>query len=231
MNAKGKISTSIMCAGILDIKYYLDGFERNKVDYLHVDVMDGEFVPNYMLGIDYIKSLRKASTIPLDIHLMINKPEDKIDWFDFREGEYVAIHVESTSHLQRALQKIKNTGASPMVAMNPATPITALDYVLDDIKGVVIMTVNPGFAGQVLIPQTLKKITDTRNYLNQKGYADIVIEVDGNVSFENAEKMAKAGADIYVAGTSSIFNKNLDLDESIHKFRTIIDSAKDTVYQ
>ncbi|OYP41968.1 ribulose-phosphate 3-epimerase [Lachnotalea glycerini] len=231
MKAKGKISSSIMCAEILDIRYYLDGFERNNIEYLHVDVMDGEFVPNYMLGTDYIKSLRKVSKIPLDIHLMIKKPEDKIDWFDFQKGECVAIHAESTMHLQRALQKIKQTGAKPMVAINPATPITALDYVLNDIAGVVVMTVNPGFAGQVLIPQTLQKITDLRKYLDRKGYYDIDIEVDGNVSFENAEKMAKAGADIYVAGTSSIFNKKLDLDEAIQRFRKIINSSSEVVYQ
>lgn len=222
MSRKGKISPSIMCAGILDVKYYLDGFKRNEIEYLHVDIMDGEFVPNYMLGTDYVKSLRKASDIPLDVHLMVNNPEDKIDWFDFREGEFVAVHVESTKHLQRALQKIKQTGAKPMVAINPATPIGALDYILDDIEAVVVMTVNPGFAGQVLIPQTLAKIADIRKYLDQKGYSHIEIEVDGNVSFENAKKMAEAGADIFVAGTSSIFNKNIDLDEGIKRLRDAI---------
>lgn len=222
MKKRGKISPSIMCAGILDVQYYLDGFKRNDIEYLHVDIMDGEFVPNYTLGTDYVKNLRKASNIPLDVHLMVNNPEDKIDWFDFKEGEYVAIHVESTKHLQRALQKVKQTGAKPMAAINPATPISALDYILDDIDAVVVMTVNPGFAGQVLIPQTLKKIEDVREYLDKKGYSHIEIEVDGNVSFENAKKMAEAGADIFVAGTSSIFNENLDLDEGIKKLREAI---------
>lgn len=222
MKKRGKISPSIMCAGILDVQYYLDGFKRNDIEYLHVDIMDGDFVPNYTMGTDYVKNLRKASDIPLDVHLMVNNPEDKIDWFDFKEGEYVAVHVESTRHLQRALQKVKQTGAKPMAAINPATPISALDYILDDIDAVVVMTVNPGFAGQVLIPQTLKKIEDVREYLDKKGYPHIEIEVDGNVSFENAKKMAEVGADIFVAGTSSIFNKNLDLDEGIKKLREAI---------
>ena len=103
---KKKISPSMMCSGVLEIGTYLSAFEKNGIEYLHIDVMDGEFVPNLMLGTDYVKSLRKASDIPLDVHLMIYNPENKIDWFDFQPGEYVAVHAESTAHVQRALQKI-----------------------------------------------------------------------------------------------------------------------------
>ena len=220
---KKKISPSMMCSGVLEIGTYLSAFEKNGIEYLHIDVMDGEFVPNLMLGTDYVKSLRKASDIPLDVHLMIYNPENKIDWFDFQPGEYVAVHAESTAHVQRALQKINATGAKAMLALNPATPISVLDYVIDDIKAVLVMTVNPGFAGQKLIPQTLQKITDVRRYLDDKGRCDVEIEVDGNVSFENARKMSAAGGDIFVAGTSSFFNKNIDLDLGIQKLREAIE--------
>ena len=134
-----------------------------------------------------------------------------------------AVHAESTAHVQRALQKINATGAKAMLALNPATPISVLDYVIDDIKAVLVMTVNPGFAGQKLIPQTLQKITDVRRYLDDKGRYDVEIEVDGNVSFENARKMSAAGGDIFVAGTSSFFNKNIDLDLGIQKLREAIE--------
>ena len=121
----------------------------------------------------------------------------------------------------RDSQKINATGAKAMLALNPATPISVLDYVIDDIKAVLVMTVNPGFAGQKLIPQTLQKITDVRRYLDDKGRYDVEIEVDGNVSFENARKMSAAGGDIFVAGTSSFFNKNIDLDLGIQKLRCV----------
>ncbi len=217
----GKIAPSMMCAG-LDVSTYIALFERTGIEYLHVDVMDGEFVPNIMLGTDYIKMLRKKSKIPLDIHLMITKPEDKIHWFDPQPGEYISVHAESTYHLQRTLQRINASGAKAMVALNPATPLSVLDYVLDDIAAVLLMTVNPGYAGQGLIPQTIGKIADLKAYLAQRGRSDIEIEIDGNVSFENAVKMKDAGADIFVAGSSSVFHKDLTTEQGIVRLREAI---------
>ncbi|MBO5069718.1 MAG: ribulose-phosphate 3-epimerase, partial [Roseburia sp.] len=201
---KSKISPSMMCADIMNMKPVLETFEKNGIEYLHIDIMDGQFVPNFTLGTDYCKLLKKNSSIPLDIHLMVENPQDKIDWFPIGEGDYVSVHVESTKHLQRVLALIKSKGAKPMVAINPATPLSAIEHVLDDIDGVLVMTVNPGFAGQKLVPATLKKITSLREYLDVNGYSQVEIEVDGNVSFENAKKMRAAGADIFVAGTSSV---------------------------
>ena len=218
----GKITPSMMCADICNLKECLDTFEKAGIEYLHVDVMDGVFVPNLQLGTDYIKKLRKASSIPLDIHLMITQPESKIDWFDIQPGEYVSIHYESTAHVQRTLQKIKDKGGKPMLALNPATPLCVLEDVIDDLDAVLIMTVNPGYAGQALVVQTLKKIERLKKWLVENNYPNIEIEVDGNVSFENAVRMRSAGADLFVAGSSSVFTKEMTMQDAIAKLRNNI---------
>ncbi len=215
---KQQISPSMMCAGYRAFPELLRTFEQTGIEYLHIDVMDGVFVKNFTLGTDFCERLRAMTDIPLDIHLMITEPEWKIDWFKPRPGEYISVHAEATNHLQRALAAIRKYGAKPMAALNPATPLRALDYILDDIDAVLLMTVNPGFAGQKLIPQTLCKIADCRRYLDERGYPNIEIEVDGNVSFENAKKMYEAGANIYVAGTSSVFVDE-NLPANIQKLR------------
>ncbi len=222
MKLKDQISPSMMCADITDIKGTLEAFERGGIEYLHIDIMDGEFVPNFTLGTDYCKALKKLTNIPLDIHLMVVNPEQKLDWFPIGEGDYVSVHAESTRHLQKALSAIRAKGGKPMVALSPATPICAIENVLDDIDGVLIMTVNPGFSGQKLVESTLKKITALREYLDQKGYGHIEIQVDGNVSFVNARRMKDAGANIFVAGTSSIFNPEFSLDEGIARLRETV---------
>lgn len=217
-----QLSPSMMCVEFDKLKEYLKVFEEERIEYLHIDIMDGEFVPNYTLGTDYIKQLRKLTKIPLDIHMMIQNPEKKLDWFDFQPGEYVSVHAESTQHLQKVLASIRSMGAKSMVALNPATPMENLEYVLEDMDGLLVMTVNPGFSGQKAIPQTLQKIEDCRNYLDKKGYPNIEIEVDGNVSYKLARTMSQKHADILVAGTSS-FMCGLDtLQEGIQNMRKII---------
>lgn len=208
-----------MCADIAELKSTLETFKKCGIDYLHIDIMDGHFVPNFTLGTDYCKSLKKLTDIPLDIHLMIEKPEEKLSWFDFEENDIVSVHAESTVHLQKALAEIRKRGAKAFVALNPATPLCVLEDILDDIDGVLIMAVNPGFAGQKLVPSALPKIKRLREYLDSNGYENVEIEVDGNVSFENSVKMQNAGANILVAGTSSIFNSDFSLEDGISKFR------------
>ena len=219
---QSKISPSLMCADFTNIKEVLDEFKEEGIEYLHIDIMDGVFVPNFMLSESVVKQFRKITDIPFDYHLMIDKPEAKIDWFDLKENDLMAIHYEATPHVQGALQKIKSKGAKAGIALNPSTPIESIKYLLPDLDFVVIMTVNPGFAGQKLIPQTLEKIKDMREYLDNTGYQNVMIEVDGNVSFENAVKMKKMGADIFVAGTSSVFKKDLSLKEGIAQLRNAI---------
>lgn len=212
----------MMCADALNLGSTLKAFEKNGIEYLHIDIMDGSFVPNFTLGTDYCKILKGASKIPLDLHLMIDRPEERLDWFPIGEGDIVSVHAESTKHLQKILRAIKDKGARAYVALNPATPLFMIEEVLCDIDGVLVMTVNPGFAGQKLIPQTLDKITRVRRMLDENGKSEAEIEVDGNVSFENAAKMSKAGANIFVAGTSSVFTKALTLEEGIKKLRTAV---------
>ena len=219
MAHKKQISPSLMCADLLNLGAELKLLEKAGIEYLHIDIMDGVYVPNYTLGTDYCRNLKKVSKIPLDIHLMIVEPERKLDWFEFGEGDYVSVHVESTRHLQRTLAAIRRRGAKPMVALNPATPLCSIEDVLDDIDAVLIMTVNPGYAGQKLVPATLDKIRRLRKMLDETGHQHVEIEVDGNVNFPNAIKMRDAGANIYVAGSSSVFDPTLTLEEGIAKLR------------
>lgn len=201
------VSPSMMCADALNLGADAVALEKAGVQYFHYDVMDGDFVPNFMLGPDVIKAVRKVSKVPADIHLMVKNPERHLHLFDLRAGDVVSVHQESTIHLQRTLAAIRQAGAQAAVALNPATPLCTIEDVLPDIDMVLLMTVNPGFAGQKLVPQTLQKITRLRKMLDENGYAHVRIEVDGNVSFENAVKMRAAGADLFVAGTSAVFRE------------------------
>lgn len=201
------VSPSMMCADALNLGRDVQQLTEAGVQYFHYDIMDGDFVPNFMLGPDVIRAVRKVSSVPADIHLMVKNPERHLHLFDLRPGDVVSVHQESTIHLQRTLAAIRAAGAQAAVALNPATPLCMIEDVLPDVDMVLIMTVNPGFAGQKLVPATLAKISRLRAMLDASGYPDVRIEVDGNVSFENAVKMRAAGADLFVAGTSAVFRE------------------------
>ena len=211
-----------MCADFMNLGDELKKLEKGNIEYLHVDIMDGVYVPNYTLGTDFVKRLHAATDIPLDIHLMIDEPTAKLDWFELCEGDYVSVHYESCTHIQRALNLIRERGARPMLALNPGTPLTVLEELMPYIDGVLIMTVNPGFSGQKLVTSTLGKITRCRELLDRNGYTEVDIECDGNVSFENAKLMKEAGANIFVAGTSSIYSKADTLENNLARLRAAI---------
>ena len=214
---QNKLAPSMMCCDFLHMGEQLEIFEKTNIEILHLDIMDGHFVPNLALGTDLIRQLSAATSIPLDLHFMVERPEAVIDAFPIRQGDWVSIHAESTNHLQRLLAHIRAKGGRPMVALNPATPLCMIEDVLDDIDGVLIMSVNPGFAGQKMVPHALEKIAAVRRMLDENGRTDVEIEVDGNVSPENAIRMKEAGANIFVLGTSSIFIG--DMEKNIHTFR------------
>lgn len=202
---KGKISVSMMCTDLVDLKESIRIFEKENVDYLHVDVMDGEFVPNFGLGVDYIRGLRKLTDIPLDLHLMIRSPEYKLQWIGIQENDIVSIHYESTYQVQRALDWLEPFHCKRFLAINPATPIYVLEEVLDYIDGINMLMVNPGFAGQKMVPSTMHKAEKLVSFLREHGKEDIEMEVDGNITLEHARTLRGIGADIFVAGSSSVF--------------------------
>lgn len=219
---ENKISASIMCGDFLNLSRVVKDIEESSIELIHVDVMDGNFVPNLAFGPDFCKALRKVTDVPLDIHLMVNRPEDYIDLFQPKPGEYISIHAETTNHPQRLLSQIKKYGAKPAVALNPATSLQVLEYLLPDTDMVLIMTVNPGFAGQKLFPQIIDKIERCRDFLDRKGYPEVEIEVDGNVSFENAERMKAAGANIFVSGSSGVFSSSISFSQAVSEYRQCI---------
>ena len=218
---RSQISASIMCADPLAMREQLVQLANTGVDYYHCDVMDGHFVPNMMLSTETIKAVKALDRLPLDIHMMVDNPAECLSWFAFGHGDIVAIHAEADRHLQRILKLIRDRGAIAAVAINPATPLCFVENVLPDIGMLLVMTVNPGFAGQKLVPQTLDKIRSARTMLDERGYSHIPIEVDGNCSFENIPKMEAAGANIFVVGTSSIFDPTLGIGHGVNKVREL----------
>lgn len=202
---KGEISASMMCSDLIDLKETINIFEEEGIEHLHIDMMDGNFVPNFGLGVDYIRGLRKLTSIPLDLHLMIKDPEYKLQWIGIKETDIVSIHYESSFQVQRVLDWLAPYGCKRFLAINPATPINALEEVLDYIDGINLLMVNPGFAGQKIVPSTMKKAQKVMNFLKRENRDDITVEVDGNITPENAKKLRNIGASIFVAGTSAIF--------------------------
>ncbi|HZL04228.1 MAG TPA: ribulose-phosphate 3-epimerase, partial [Coriobacteriia bacterium] len=221
-----RLAPSMMCVDVTDTRDVLDVFNAQGVELLHVDVMDGSFVPNIMLGTNYVRDLRAITQIPLDLHLMVDDPLGKLDWFEVVPGEWVSVHAEATAHLQRTIDRIRAAGARPRVALNPATPLSVLDWVFDDIDGVLLMTVNPGFAGQALALQTLRKIAALRTLVEERGHPGMDIEVDGNVSVPNAQRMAQAGATTFVLGTSALFGPGSDIAHDLRLIRRAIATAQ-----
>jgi ribulose-phosphate 3-epimerase len=176
-------------------------------DYVHVDVMDGHFVPNLTIGPLVIEAVRRATTLPLDVHLMIEDAERWVPAFAKAGADLIGVHVEACPHLHRTLHQIRDLGKRPCVVLNPATPLEAIEWVLADVAQVLIMSVNPGFGGQELIPSALEKIRRLRRMIDQRGLA-VDIEIDGGVKVENIATVCAAGANVIVSGSGVFGTKN-----------------------
>lgn len=221
---RSEISASMMCTNLIDLKETVKIFEEENIEWLHIDMMDGTFVPNFGLGVDYIRGLRELTDIPLDLHLMIKDPEYKFQWIGIQPTDSVSIHYESTFQVQRALDYLEPFGCKRFLAINPATPVSALEEVLEYIDGINLLMVNPGFAGQKIVPSTMRKAQKVADLLKRECRQDIILEVDGNITPENGNKLRAMGASRFVAGTSAIFKGELNLyKDNIELFRNNIE--------
>jgi ribulose-phosphate 3-epimerase len=199
-----KIAPSILSADFSRLGEEVRAVEKGGADYIHVDVMDGHFVPNITIGPLVVEAVRKVTELPLDVHLMIANPDLYIPEFAKAGSDIIVVHAEATNHLHRTVQLIKSFGKKAGVSLNPATPLHPLDYVLEELDLVLLMTVNPGFGGQSFIEACLPKISALRGMLDKRGL-ETELEVDGGVKTDNIGRISSAGADVFVAG-SAVFN-------------------------
>ena len=211
-----KLAPSILSADFARLLEDVKKVEKAGCEYLHIDVMDGHFVPNITLGPAIVKSLRKDVNMVFDAHLMIENPDNYIKEFADAGCDIIVVHQEACTHLHRTIQNIKSHGVKAGVALNPATPIETIKYVLEDVDMVLLMSVNPGFGGQSYIPVVTQKIKELRALIDEMGL-DIDIEVDGGVKPSNISEVVNAGANVIVAG-SAIFNAG-DIDEAVKSLR------------
>jgi ribulose-phosphate 3-epimerase len=212
-----KIAPSILSADFSRLAEDIRAVDRAGADYIHVDVMDGHFVPNITIGPLVVEALRRVTDKPLDVHLMIENPDLYIPEFARAGADIITVHQEAVPHLHRTVQLIKSFGKKAGVSLNPATPVTTLDVILDDLDLVLVMSVNPGFGGQAFIPSALDKIRALRQRISQRGLAT-ELEVDGGVKIDNIRAVVAAGADVLVAG-SAVFNTD-DYAATISALRT-----------
>ena len=215
-----KIAPSILSADFSRLGEEVRAVEKAGADVIHVDVMDGHFVPNITIGPLVVQGLKKLTSLPLDVHLMIEKPEHYIEAFAQAGSDWITIHAEVCSSLKRMIKKIRRLNVRPGIVLKPATSLKILYPVLDNIDLVLIMSVNPGFGGQSFIPSTLKKIERLRKIVDQNRYP-LEIEVDGGVKIENIRKVSRAGGDIFVVGTG-IFKTN-NYEETMQQLRQEIE--------
>lgn len=199
-----QIAPSILSSDFARLGEEIAAVEAAGADLIHVDVMDGRFVPNLTIGPPIIRSIRKVTSLPLDVHLMIDRPEESLEHYIDAGCDYITVHVEASTHLHRTVQAIREGGCKAGVSLNPATSLSSLDFILADIDLLLIMTVNPGFGGQTFIEAMLPKIAEARRIVDS-GNSKVLIEVDGGVTVDNIGTVAGAGADILVAG-SAVFH-------------------------
>ncbi len=218
------IAPSILSADFAFLGDALKKAEEGKADWIHVDVMDGRFVPNITIGIPVVRGLRAYTKLPLDVHLMIVEPDLYLDEFAKAGADHIIVHVEACTHLQRTLSHIRSLGKKAGVAINPATSPDTIRYVLNDLDIVLVMTVNPGFGGQKFISNVVPKIREIRDLFDQAGLYDVYISVDGGINSETSKLVVEAGANVLVAGNSVYGQKNVP--EAIVSLRQSVAGAR-----
>ncbi|MBW2631005.1 MAG: ribulose-phosphate 3-epimerase [Deltaproteobacteria bacterium] len=214
-----KIAPSILSADFSRLGEEILAVEDAGVDLIHVDVMDGHFVPNITIGPPVVASIKKTARVPLDVHLMIDDPDKYIQSFADAGSDIITVHAEATVHLHRTVHLIRKLGAKAGVALNPATPLANIEQVIGDIDLLLIMTVNPGFGGQKFIESMLPKIREARDMIDGAS-PDVLLEVDGGITLQNIGVAEEAGVDIFVAGSSIFLNG--DYRQTIRKMRAIL---------
>lgn len=216
------ISVSVMCSDLMSLGADIDLLRECGVDWLHVDVMDGHFVPNLTFGPDFIKAMHVRTPQPLDIHLMVTDPELVMSRFELREGDCLTAHVELDRSFEELSRSVRGQGCLFGLAVNPETPVEALRRHIGLFDTVTLMLVHPGYAGAKMVEGIMDKVAETRKWLDANGLKDVMISVDGSVSAERAALMASMGAQIFVGGTAGIYRKGMDLRETIPTFRKAI---------
>lgn len=214
-----KISPSILSADFTRLGDEIKAVENAGADYIHVDVMDGHFVPNITIGPLMVKAVRRITNLPIDVHLMISNPDLYLDDFAGAGADYLTVHAEAPLHLHRTIQHMQKLGVHPGVTLNPATPLNVLEYVLDELDMVLLMTVNPGFESQAFIPAMLPKIETLRETIVKRGL-DVDIEVDGGISAKTIGSVSAAGANVFVAGSAIFYSE--DYGETIKAMRKAV---------
>lgn len=212
-----------MCSNLMNLGQDIKTLEENGADMLHIDVMDAHFVPNLTFGPDFIKAMQAVTTIPVDVHLMVDDPELIMSKFPVRKGDIVSPHIEIDKDFRAMAEKVHAAGGLFGLAVNPETDVEAIKEYLDVLDTVTLMLVHPGAAGAKMVDGIMDKVAETRRFLDANGREDILISVDGSVSKERANLMAGMGADIFVGGTAGIYRKGMALSETIPEMRTAID--------
>lgn len=215
------LSPSILTADLGHLTDEIRRAEAAGVDYIHLDVMDGRFVPNISIGLPVVETVRRATSLPLDVHLMIVKPETYVEKFAEAGADILTVHIETCPHIYRTLQQIRDAGCQAGVAFNPGTAVDHISLLADVVDLVLVMSVNPGFGGQSFIPASLAKLRQVRQLLGEAG-SIARIEIDGGVKPENAREVWEAGADVIVAG-SAIFTPNRSVTDAVQAFRDVFD--------
>ena len=211
-----KIAPSILSADFAKLGEEIKEVERAGADWIHVDVMDGHFVPNITIGPLVVDAIRPVTDLPLDVHLMIENADDYVEKIEKMGADYITVHVEACPHLHRTIQTIRQAGAKPGVVLNPHTPVSAIEPILEEIDLVLFMTVNPGFGGQQFIPSVLNKVKELKAIVDERGLS-LDIEIDGGINEETIVDAVEAGANVFVAG-SAIFGKE-DREEALQAIK------------